>query len=155
MSVRDFRSAFVDPLALQQFRAIHIANTKFLDYLPKFCRDFLGVPVEEVSLWASFFQRGAVHLFPGLLVEEWCPGRGRDMMVSARHRADLATIARCWVLLTQPPGQAYLYSVDRAGCSVFALRDGTDDKWREYRFPFQVALDFDPFSASARARCGR
>ena len=79
VSVRDFRSAFIDPLALQQFDAIHIANTKFLDYLPKFCRDFLGVPVEE----------------------------------------------------------AYLYSVDRAGCSVFALRDGTDDKWREYRFPFQ------------------
>ena len=36
-----------------------------------------------------------------------------------------------------PVEEAYLYSVDRAGFSVFALRDGTDDKWREYRFPFQ------------------
>lgn len=73
------------------------------------------------------------------------------MMVSARHRDDLATTARCSVPLTRPPGQAYLYSVDRAGCSVFALRDGTDDKWREYRFPFQVTLDFGPCSVSARA----
>ena len=71
VSVRDFRSAFVDPLAGQQLEAIHIANTQFFDYLPKFCRDLLGVPVEE----------------------------------------------------------AYLYSVDRSGFSIFALRDGTDDQW--------------------------
>jgi len=32
--------------------------------------------------------------------------------------------------------------VDRAGFSLFALRDGTDDKWREYRFPFQVPRSF-------------
>ena len=44
--MRDFRSAFVDPLAMQQMEAIHVANTEFFDYLPKFCRDFLGVPVE-------------------------------------------------------------------------------------------------------------
>ena len=50
VSVRDFRSAFIDPLVSQQLQAIHVANTEFLDYLPKFCRDFLGVPVEEVSL---------------------------------------------------------------------------------------------------------
>ena len=24
--------------------------------------------------------------------------------------------------------------------SLFAMRDGTDDKWREYRFPFQVEV---------------
>ena len=28
--------------------------------------------------------------------------------------------------------------VCKQGFSLFALRDGTDDKWREYRFPFQV-----------------
>merc|ERR1719478_1164939 len=67
---------------LEQLEALHTANTDFLDYLPKFCRDFLGVPVEE----------------------------------------------------------AFLYSVDRAGFSLFAMRDGTDDKWREYRFPFQVEV---------------
>ena len=52
VSVRDFRSAFVDPLALEQLEALHTANTDFLDYLPKFCRDFLGVPVEEAFLYS-------------------------------------------------------------------------------------------------------
>jgi hypothetical protein len=58
VSVRDFRSAFVDPLALRQKEAIHLANTKFFDYLPKFCRDFLGVPVEVRKGGRVVFREG-------------------------------------------------------------------------------------------------
>ena len=75
---RDFRAAFIDYLAQHQHQAIHLANTKYFDFLPTFCKGFLGVPVDD----------------------------------------------------------AYFYSVDRIGMSIFALRSETEDQWREYRFPF-------------------
>ena len=48
----------MDPLALRQKEAIHLANTKFFDYLPKFCRDFLGVPVEVRKGGRVVFREG-------------------------------------------------------------------------------------------------
>ena len=39
-----------------------------------------------------------------------------------------------------PVDAAFLYSADRVGMSVFGLRTGTGNLWREYRFQFNREL---------------
>ncbi|EKX40404.1 hypothetical protein GUITHDRAFT_142726 [Guillardia theta CCMP2712] len=53
IAMRDFSAAYVDPLSACQHEILHIGNTKYFDYLPQFCRDFLGVPVEIAFMYAA------------------------------------------------------------------------------------------------------
>lgn len=53
----------------------------------------------------------------------------------------------CGAFLGFKVEEAYMYTVDRAGFSVIGLTVGSDNMWREYRFPFAgevrvVSLDF-------------
>jgi hypothetical protein len=52
VKARDFRGGFVDYLAESQHQAIHLANTKYFDFLPSFCKGFLGVPVDDAYFYA-------------------------------------------------------------------------------------------------------
>jgi hypothetical protein len=52
VKARDFRGGFVDYLAEPQHQAIHLANTKYFDFLPSFCKGFLGVPVDDAYFYA-------------------------------------------------------------------------------------------------------
>jgi hypothetical protein len=42
----------------------------------------------------------------------------------------------CQGFMGVPVTDAYFYSVDRIGMSIFALRADSENEWREYRFPF-------------------
>eukprot|EP00960_Hanusia_phi_P033303 750394-Hanusia_phi.AAC.1 len=54
VSMRDFNSAYVDPLSACQHEILHICNTKYFDYLPQFCRDFLGLPDGTDDRWGEY-----------------------------------------------------------------------------------------------------
>ena len=67
-----------------------------------------------------------------------------DYLAEDQHRAiDLINTkyydflpSFCQGFMGVPVTDAYFYSVDRIGMSIFALRSDSDNHWREYRFPF-------------------